>query len=630
MLENTENTEPENKSEAQEKKLNTEVEQKIEENNSDNSEVINEIENKLAESAENGELEEVAEKNYESFSLEELVQELRSLMDNYPIQSIHKNVNKIKSLFNVKFGELLKSEKQKFIEAGGESIDFKFDFPLKSTYNSILYDYKEKRNQYYKNQENELNHNLEVKRNLIESLKNLIDHAEGSTMYKKFQEIKEAWKNSGPIPRAKYNDTWRTFYHHTERFYDLLHLNNNLRDLDFKHNLEEKLKLVERAEDLAKMEDVSVAFKELQILHKMWKEDIGPVAKEFREEVWNKFSEASKTIHNKRHEFYKSLKSKFDENFEAKLKVIEKIKNYDASNNVNRNDWQKSIQDIEALRDEFFKIGRVSRAKNNVVWSKFKEATRNFNIQKNNFFKELKNSQLENLNKKKALIEQAVSLKDSEDWDMATEVFKKIQADWKKIGHVPRKYSDKLWKEFKDACNHYFDRFHDKQNEGNKEQLEVANKKKEYLNKLKKEIDEKTNLSLDELNSIMTEWHDLGVVPYEMRHIESKFNKLIDKIISQSEQLDKDEIELTKYKSLISSYVDSNNMHKLDSEQLFVRKKIDETVREIQQLENNIGFISNVKDDNPLIQNVKKDINSFKERLLLWKKKLEIIKSLTK
>ncbi len=589
---------------------------------------IDEIEDKVAEEAEKEEVEAIQLKDYNSFSLEELVDELRNLIKDNPIQSINDNVNKIKNAFNVKFGEILKQAKEKFISEGGESIDFKLEFPLKSTYNSILYDYKEKRNKFYKNQENQLNENLEAKLNLIEALKKLIENADGATMYKKFEEIKNSWKNTGPIPRAKYNDTWRTYYHHTERFYDLLHLNNDLRDLDFKHNLEEKLKLINRAEELTKLEDVSFAFKELQTLHKLWKEEVGPVARDYREEVWNKFSEATNKIHDKRHEFYKELKSKFEENIDKKLAVIAEIEGVDTSKNTSRSDWQKSINEIETLRNNFFSIGQVPRGKSNSIWGKFKSATKKFNAAKNNYFKGVKKEQLENLNKKKQLIDQAVSVKDSEDWDVATDIFKKIQADWKKIGHVPRKYSDKLWKEFKDACNFYFDRLHNKQNEGNKEQLEIFNKKKEMYAQLKLEVDKKDTFTMDDITNYVDDWRALGRVPFEMKHIEVKFNKLLDKIVNSSDKLDKTEIEMIKFKNLINGYLEQNNYRKLDSEQLFIRKKIDETNREIQQLENNLGFISNVTEDNPLVKKVRKDINNYISNLDIWKTKLNYLKKI--
>lgn len=609
-----------------EDKAETGISTETKKNNNLNKAIV-EIEDKIAESSEGSDHQEIEMEDYESLSLDELVAELGKLVKEGQVQSINSNVNKIKSIFNLKFGKLLKAEKEKFLAEGGNIIDFQYNNPIKSTYNGFLYDFKIKRNEFYANQDARLNSNLEQKLELIENLKHLIDNAEGATMYKMFKDIQTKWVEIGPIPRAKYNDTWRTYQHHVERFYDLLHLSNDLRELDFKHNLEEKLKLIVRAEALLELEDVNTAFKELQVLHKLWKEDVGPVARENREEVWERFSEITKKIHDNRHEFFKDMKSKFEGNIDKKLDVITAIEAIDISKNKSRADWQKSIKELEALRNKFFSIGQVPRAKSDQIWAKFKDATRKFNVEKNKFFKKVKKDHLENLNLKKALIEKAISLKDSEDWEATTEVMKKIQSDWKKIGHVPRKYSDKLWKEFKDACNHYFDRLHKNQDIGNKEQIEVLNKKKELLTTIKDAIGSSDEISIDDLNEYVSDWRDLGRVPYEMRHIEVKFNKLLDKVVDNSD-IEKQDIEMIKFKNLVNSYLEQKNYRKLDSEQLFIRKKIDETIREIQQLENNIGFISNVTEDNPLVKNVRKQIDVYKEKLDVWKVKLNYLKDL--
>jgi len=588
---------------------------------------IDDIDNQIAESSENVEHKAIEMLDYNNFEIEDLVAELSKLVKENSAQSIQHNVNTIKDIFNVKFGSLLKAEKLKFIEEGGEIVDFKYNNPIKATYNSILYDYKIKRKEFYNQKENHLKENLQAKLEIIEELKHLIDNADGSTMYKVFKGIQDKWKIIGPIPRDKYNDTWRTYQHHVERFYDLLHLSNDLRELDFKHNYEEKLKLVAKAEELDAIEDINDAFNELQILHKLWKEDIGPVAREQRDEIWDQFSAATKKIHDKRHEFFKDIKSQYDGNVDLKLALIAEIEAIDTSKNNSRADWQVSIKAVEDLRTKFFSIGQVPRAKSNQIWSKFKEATKNFNIEKNKFFKDVKSEHLENLNKKKLLIEQALTLKDSEDWDSATEIMKKIQSDWKKIGHVPRKYSDKLWKEFKDACNHYFDRLHEKQNEGNKEQLEVFNEKKELLKEIKKAVDGDEEISIDSLKEYVNDWRDLGKVPHDMKHIEVKFNKLIDKIADES-SIDTQDVEMIKYDNLIASYLEQKNYRKLDSEQLFVKKKVDEITREIHQLENNIGFISNISEDNPIVKNVRENIKDYKEKLVGWKVKLTYLRKI--
>jgi hypothetical protein len=591
---------------------------------------VEEIENKIAETSENITFEPAEMLNYESLNLEELVHQLGLLVHGTQIQSINNNVNTIKSVFNAKFGKLLKEEKEKFLKEGGDIAEFEYSNPIKSTYNSLLYDYKVKRNEYFANQENELRKNLEAKLEIIEELKDLIDSAtDGGIMYNLFKEIQQKWNAIGPIPKAKYNDTWRTYHHHVERFYDLLHISNDLRDLDFKHNLEEKQKLIVRAQELDKLDDVNEAFNELQVLHKLWKEEVGPVSREYRDEVWELFSAATKKIHDKRHEMFKELKSKYEDNVDKKLAIVKEIENINFAKNKTKADWQKSIKELEELRNKFFSVGQVPKSKSDKIWAVFKEATRKFNSEKNSFFKEVKKDHLENLNKKKLLIEQAVALKDSTDWDSATEVMKKIQADWKKIGHVPRKYSDKLWKEFKDACNHYFDRLREVKDEDNKEQLEIFDKKKELLNAIKEEsANDDVEISVDTVKNYVDEWRDLGSVPYDMRHIDLKFNKLLDKLVDTNETIDKKDVEMIKFKNMVNGYLDQRNYRKLDSEQLFVRKKMDETFREIQQLENNIGFISNVTRDNPLVKNVMDQIEVHKEKLEIWKSKLDYLRSL--
>ena len=591
------------------------------------SKAVDEMDSEIAESSENIEHSTIEMINYDDLTLEDLVTELGKLVKENPVQSITNNVNAIKQAFHIKYGEVLKVEKEKFLELGGDLLDFQHNSPIKSNYNSILYDFKIKRNDFYAGQDKQLNDNLQAKLGLIEELKHLIDNAEGATMYKMFKDIQIRWVKIGLIPRVKYNDTWRTYQHHVERFYDLLHLSNDLRDLDFKHNLEEKLKLVTRAEELAESEDVNAAFKELQVLHKLWKEDVGPIATEQRDEIWDRFSEATRKVHDKRHDFFKDLKSKYEGNVEKKLVVIVEIEAIDTSKNLTRIDWQKSIKELEVLRNKFSEIKQVPREKSDFIWAKYKEATRKFNVDKNNYFKLVKHEHLDNLNKKKSLIDQASALKDSENWDASTEIMKKIQTDWKKIGHVPQKYSDKLWKEFKDACNYYFDRFHQQQDAGSKLELDVFSKKKELLAEIKEAIDNKTKIAISTLKEYVKKWRELGRVPHEMKHIEVKFNKLLDKIVEEN-AIDKQDIEMIKFENLVNSYIEQKNYRKLDSEQLFVRRKIDETSKEIQQLDNNIGFISNVSEDNPLVQNVRNQINVYKEKLDVWKAKLEYLKHL--
>lgn len=565
--------------------------------------------------------------DYSGFDLESLVKELEKLLKNEPVQSIKNSVDAIKNNFNQKFGALLNEKKQAFLDGGGNEIDFQYHFPLKSQYNDLLFEYKTKRDRYYKAQQDSQQENLEKRLALIEEIKELVEKGNPSTMYKDFKSLQDTWKTIGKIPHDKYNDVWRTYHHHVERFYDLLHLSNDFRDLDFKHNLEEKLKLIERAEALVNEPEANKAFKELQVLHRLWKEDIGPVAREHREDVWQKFSDATKKIHDRRHEAQKELESKFEENLEKKIVVIEAIKNLGKDTSNSHSEWQKKIKELENLRQQFFKLGRVPRAKSNETWQAFKEATRDFNKEKNAFYKGVKKVQQDNLSKKMDLVNQAESLKDSEDWEMVTPIMKQIQLDWKKIGHVPKKYSDDIWKKFKDACNHYFDRLHGKQDEANKEQLEIFNKKKELLENLKSQAHSNDTLSLEVIQSYTEDWKKLGAVPHNMRHIEGKFNKVLDKLYEKLD-MDKGDVAMLKFKSFVDGYLANNDVRKLNDEQYFIRKKIDETTREIKQLENNISFISNAGEDNPLVKGVLKNIATYQEDLKVWKTKLSYLTNL--
>lgn len=585
---------------------------------------VNEVENEVASESEKAdEKHEIPMLDYASMELEKLVDELKELLKDHPVQQLKSNVDALKTAFNSKFGALLANKKEAFLAEGGNSIDFQFSSPVKTEYNKLLGEYKTRRDAYYSQLEKQLKENLERRNNLIEELKNLIENADPKTMYNDFQEIQNRWKSIGPVPKTKYNDTWRTYHHHVERFYDLLHLNKDFRELDFKHNLEEKLRLIERAEALNDIEDVNVAFKELQELHRLWKEEVGPVAKENREEVWGKFSEATKKIHDKRHQYFRELKSKYQEMIDIKLAVAAEIKAYDTSKNKTHNDWQKSIVEIEKLRKKYFDIGKLPYSKSEAVWQEFKAATKKFNTAKNAFYKNEKSAQNDNLKRKMELVELAESLKDSEDWNETTNTMKRIQSDWKKIGHVPRKFSDDIWKRFKNACNHYFDRLHALKNEQNKEQLATVEAKKDYIEQVKSQ-DIKTE---EDVERVLGEWRDLGALPRNARHLDEKFNKAMDAHLEKLD-LNRVDVEMMKFKNVVDSYLSQEDYRKLDSEQFFIRKKIDETVREMQQLENNLSFISNATEDNPLVQNVRKGIQEFKDQLDLWQEKLDYLKRL--
>jgi len=425
---------------------------------SDEPDVLEEIDEENAEDAEdtdNQQRHQIPILDYHAMSMENLVGEFQRLLRTEKVQAIKRHVDGIKHEFNLKFQEFLEHKKEDFISSGGNEVDFRYNSVTKRQFNELYKDYREKRNQYYKNLEKGHKENLIERLAIIEELKGLVNVEEDiNTTYKNFKDIQERWRNAGPVPRTHYNDVWKTYHHHIEIFYDFLHINRELRDLDFKHNLGEKTKIVERAEALAQEPDLNKAFRELQTLHKIWKEDIGPVGQEHREAIWDRFSAATKVLHQRRQDHYKDLEKSYEQNLVKKQEIIADISKIAENIANNHRALQQQIKKIEELRNAFFKAGKVPQKVNEATWAAFKEAVRGFNRAKNAYYKNLKGEQQQNLDKKRALLNMAVSLKDSEDWDTTTQEMKRIQSEWKKIGHVPRKFSDKIWKEFKAACNH--------------------------------------------------------------------------------------------------------------------------------------------------------------------------------
>jgi hypothetical protein len=589
-----------------------------------------EIDNENAEDQEdhdNSKRHEVETKDYHSMDMDTLVEEFASLVKNHPVQAISKQFNQLKEEFNNQYSELVDTKKEEFLAEGGNIIDFRYTSNAKNHFNKVYGEYKTLRNAYYKNLEEGLKNNLTKRTEIIEEIKGLLNVEEDiNNTYKHFKDLQEKWKNAGSIPRDRYNTVWNTYHHHVERFYDFLHLNRDLRDLDFKHNLEEKQKIVVRAEELSQHEDVMYAFRELQLLHKAWKEDIGPVGKEHREDIWDKFSAATKIIHNKRQAYYSDIDKVYEANLIVKNELISKIKEISQQKVVNHKGWQEKIKEVEALREAFFKAGKVPSKVTEKTWSGFKQAVRDFNKNKNSYYKSLKKDQLENLNKKLALITLAKENNTSDDFAKVTPLMKKIQADWRTIGHVPRKDSDKIWKQFKEACNLYFDRLHAKRDEANAVELEAYSAKETFLSTLTDlKLEGDHNEKINTIKGHIAHWKSLGHVPRNKKKINDTFNKVIDGLFGQLD-MDKNEADIIRYNNKISAL--EGDQRALENELLFVKRKVDEVKSEINQLENNLGFFANAKADNPLVKEVHKKIELHKRNLESWKQKLQQVKAL--
>ena len=603
------------------------------EQQNDSQSVINAIEEVNAEESEDETLKDrhdIPMQDYDTLTMEQLVDELGELVLVEKLMSVKDHVEELKKSFLSKYHHLIDEKKEEFLTENPETTeDFHYHFPLKVKFDQLYSQYRDKKNNHFQSLQNNLKANLENRLAIVEELKNLIHSQDNIPVtLKKFNDIRDRWKVAGPIPKDKYNHVWNNYHFHLENFYDVLHLDREIRDLDFKHNLVQKLKIIERVEELVKEEDINKAFRELQDLHRIWKEDIGPVSRDKREEIWNRFSELTKQMHDKREELFEKLREVETANLEKKKEIIAQIEVL-AQEKVNSHSaWLGQIEKVEALRNQFFGAGKVPSEVTDQTWTEFKNAVRSFNVLKNSFYKDIKKDQNDNLSKKQALVAKAIELKDSTDFAATTPLFKQIQEEWKTIGHVPRKLSDKLWGEFRGACNEYFEKLKELKSEENAEEIEAFEKKKSYLETIKSfELIGEHKADLDAIKSHIETWKSFGKVPFARRHIEGKFNKILDALFEKLSSSKKDN-EMVRYANRLDNLSGAENSRKLDNEKVFIMRKIEEVQSSLFQLENNIQFFGRAKADNPMVKEVLDNIEKQKEELATWKEKLKQLRSI--
>ena len=595
---------------------------------------VNEIANVNAEESEDETLKarhEIPLEDYEAMPMEQLVESLEEIVAVEKVMSVREHVEEIKKAFLSKYYHLIDEKREEFlVENPDTTEDFHYHFPLKSKFDSLYNSYKDKKNAHFKSLQNDLQKNLENRLAIVEELKTLIQSPENiSASLKQLNDIRERWKVAGPIPKDKYNHVWNNYHFHIENFYDFLHLDREARDIEFKNNLDLKLKIIARVEELTHETDLNKSFRELQDLHRIWKEDIGPVSREIREDIWKRFSELTKQMHDKREAYFESFRALEVDNLAKKNDLIAQLDVLSKEKVESHQAWLNQIVKVEALRESFFATGKVPADVNEATWTKFKTAVRNFNVLKNSFYKDIKKDQNDNLSRKQALVARANELKVSEDFTATTPLMKQIQEEWKQVGHVPRKYSDDLWNEFKAACNEYFDRLKNSKKEENSDEVAAFEKKKEYMEVIRAfELvgDHKTDL--DAIKAHIETWKSFGKVPFNRRHIEGKFNKILDALFEKL-SLSKKDSEKMRFANKLDSLGDDSR--KLDNEAIFIRRRIDEVQHEIFQLENNIQFFQNTKNakkENSIVTEVRKTIARHKEELTTWKDKLKQLKEL--
>lgn len=608
----------------------------VETEETDHQEALDAITNSNAEESEDETLKErhdIPMKDYHTFPLDALVDELKKLITIDKVMSVKDHIEEIKKSFLLQYNHLIEEKREEFNATKEDpNEEFEYHSPLKYKFDEYYNVFREKRNAHFKHLQTNLKTNLDNRLAIVEELKELTNPQENiKDTLKHFNDLRERWKNAGAIPKDKYNHVWNNYHFHVENFYDYLHLDREARDLDFKYNLEQKQKIITRVEELVNETDISKAFRELQDLHRIWKEDIGPVSKEHRDTIWNKFSELTKKIHDKRELLFESQRANEQQNLEVKKEIIAKIEVLGTEKVNSHSQWLVQIQKVEALRNEFFAAGKVPADVNEETWATFKNAVRNFNAFKNSFYKDIKKDQNDNLNKKMALVTRAKELQESTDFNSTTPIMKQIQEEWKQIGHVPKKYSDKIWKEFKDACNHYFAKLKEHKSEENSDEVAAFDNKKAYLDVLRAfQLTGEHKTDLDAIKAHIEIWKGYGKVPFSRRHIEGKFNKILDALFEKL-SLSKKETEMMRFSNRIDSLSEGNDTRKLDNEKIFIMRKIEEVQNEIFQLENNIQFFTNTKNakkENSIVLEVRKNIAIHKESLEVWKDKLKQLRNL--
>ena len=558
----------------------------------------------------------IPEKDYESFSLEKLIDELKYLHNHYPVQLIGENINSIRDIFLKKFDEHETERKQKFLDEGGDELSYQPDQFLKNKFNSAYHDYKTKLNSYYKEQEQNEQNNLNKRLQIIEELKELYTTPMESisSFFKKFRDIKERWHNAGKIPKSRAGDVFRTYFHHLDNTHEFIKLNKELEELDYAHNLEQRRAIISRAEELTTEPSVQKALNELQYLHKLWKEQAEPVAEEFRESTWQEFKAITQKIHERKSELFEKIKEEQQANLEKKQAIISQLETIASAENPDHSFWQNNVKKIENLREAFFTTGRIPKETSSDTWSKFKSLLHEINNKKNTFYKDLKKIQQENLKKKNDLLEIAKANKDSEDWEVALNLYKKIQNEWKNIGHVPRKYSDKLWDEFRENCNYFFNRYKLRNNKVNEEWIENLKRKQSLLEEISSISATDKEDALAKINDYSIQWNSIGKVPRENMNINKEFNSAIKNLIKKFD-IDKNIIDEIQLNIKVENYKQSKDDKKLDEDLRKMRKQIQDLGHEIVQLENNLSYFSNANQDNPLLQNTLNNIESKKTKL---------------
>ena len=516
----------------------------------------------------------------------------------------------------------VEAAKKEFVENGGNPEEFTPEKdPYEERFKEIMSAIKEKRNALKAEEEQEKQDNLEKKQAILERMKELAENPdEANKAYNEFKQLQADWKEIKNIPAANINELWKSYQLYSEKFYDIIKLNNEFREYDFKKNLELKLHLCEAAEKLAEEEDVISAFHQLQKLHQEYRET-GPVAKEQREEVWNRFKAASSVVNRRHQQHFEEIKEKEQRNLDEKTVICEIVEAMEYDKMTTFQHWHDKTEEILALQAKWKTIGYAPQKLNTKIFERFRAACDEFFKRKTEYFKSLKSGMNENLEKKRALCEQAEALKDSTDWKATSETLTKLQKDWKKIGPVSKKYSEPIWKRFVSACDYFFEQKAKATSSQKSVEHENLDKKKAIIDQLEEINKEETSIDETVIRNLMKEWNGIGHVPFKDKDkVYKQYRSVVDELFDKL-NLSASEKKLNNFKTIISGK--ENNLYR-EREKLV--RTYENLKAEIKTYENNLGFLTSAsKKGNSLVNEMNRKVEKLKADLELISKKIAVI-----
>jgi hypothetical protein len=571
---------------------------------------------------------ELPQVDYSGYSKSELVETLRLNVDNRPPAEIRDDVDRIKILFYKKLRAEAEERKSKFLESGGKIEEHKiYVDPLDHQVKELLDKYREKKTDYSKIQEAEKFENLRKKYDIIDKIKDLVNREESiNKTFHEFRALQNEWHTTGIVPQTSLKDLWENYHHNVEIFYDYIKINKELRDLDLRKNLELKVSLCEKAEELLLEPNPINAFRLLQDYHNQWRE-IGPVPPESKNEIWERFKEATSKINKRHHEYFEKQKDDQRKNLEAKIALCEKVEEINLLELKNFRDFDEKADVVVDLQKMWRTLGFAPKKQNNKVYQRFREACDAFFEKKRGFYADNKEVQQTNLQMKTELCNQAESLQESAEWKATSDALIKLQKEWKEVGPVPRKQSERIWKRFRKACDHFF----------NRKSEHFATLDTSYEDNLKAKtaiiaeleaFDPGTDVqaAFDRLKDIQRNWTDIGFVPFNMKEeitnrYRNALNKQFDKL-----KIGEDDKNILKYRTKIDNLkTNPKASRKLRNERDKFFTKIKQLESDVVLWENNIGFFAKSSKADNMIKEVEEKIDNAKKMIKILEEKVKMI-----